>query len=197
MGDYFERIVDLDVTAADAEVSAERMLDWMVSRRWLLRETSGDAMYSLQVDTGYLPGPDWQQIAHNWGTDFIPAPVAVIIGRHAHYAGQGHIEPGFAICPRCDATTVIIDYPAEWEADPEVWQPFSDAIDAWQQTGTGEVSCRSCRIPSPITAWHWDDGFALGSLAFDFWGWPPLTDEFRTEFATRLGHRIEHHTGKF
>ncbi|WP_280464177.1 hypothetical protein [Nocardia carnea] len=197
MGDFFERIVDLDVTASDANALGEHMVDWMVSRRLLLRETSRDAMYSLQVDEGYVPGPDWSQITQDWGADWIPAPVAVIVGRHDHYAGQGCIEPAFAVCPRCRTSTVIIDYPQKWEAEPGVWQPFSEAIDAWKHTGTGAATCSSCALSSSITDWQWDDGFALGALAFDFWGWPPLTEEFITEFAARLGHRIEHHTGKF
>ncbi|MFD6395873.1 hypothetical protein [Nocardia sp. NPDC060249] len=197
MGDFFERIVDLEVSAADAGASAERMLDWMVSRRWLLRETSSHAMYSLDVDEGYVAGPAWAEIAQNWGADWIPAPVAVVIGRNAHYPGQGAVEPSAATCPRCEATTVIIDYPQAWEADPVVWQPFSDAIDSWKETGEGAVTCVSCAAASPITSWRWGDDFALGALAFDFWGWPPLTDEFVAEFTTRLGHRIEHHTGKF
>ncbi len=197
VGDFFERIVDLEVAAADAGALAERMVDWMVSRRWLLRETSRDAMYSLQVDEGYVAGPDWAEIAQNWGEDWIPAPVAVIVGRNAHYAGQGGIEPAAAICPHCAATTVIIDYPQAWEADPAVWQPFSDAIDAWIESGEGSATCASCTTASPITTWRWADDFALGTLAFDFWGWPPLTDEFVTEFTAELGHRTEHHTGKF
>ncbi|WP_405181472.1 hypothetical protein OG225_10325 [Nocardia sp. NBC_01377] len=197
MGDFFERIVDLDVTSADASALAEHMVDWMVSRGWLLRETSRDAMYSLQVDEGYVPGPDWPQLTQEWGGDWIPGPVAVIVGRHDHYPGQGATEPASAVCPRCRAATVIIDYPQQWKADPAVWQPFSDAIDDWKRTGTGSATCPSCATPSPITTWRWADGFALGALAFDFWGWPPLTEDFVTEFATRLGHRIEHHTGKF
>ncbi|WP_253792518.1 hypothetical protein [Nocardia amikacinitolerans] len=135
MGDYFERIVDLEVTSAEAGTLAERMVDWMVSRRWLLRETSRNAMYSLQVDEGYVPGPDWSQITQDWGADWVPGPVAVIVGRHDHYPGQGGIEPASAVCPRCRATTVIIDYPQRWEADAAVWQPFSDAIDAWKKIG--------------------------------------------------------------
>lgn len=197
MGDYFERIVDLDVTAADADALAGDMVGWMVSRRWLLRETSRDAMYSLQVDEGHMPGPEWPQITQDFGADWIPAPVAVIVGRYEHYAGQGCIEPSSTVCPRCGAGTVIIDYPQKWEADPVVWQPFATAIDTWKRTGAGEAVCASCATPSPITTWQWEDGFALGALAFDFWGWPPLTEEFVSEFTARLGHRIEHHTGKF
>ncbi|TCJ94995.1 hypothetical protein [Nocardia alba] len=197
MGDHFERIVDLDVTAADAAASAERMVDWMVSRGWLLRETAGEGVYSLQVDEGYVAGPDRNRITQDWGDEWICAPVAVIVGRNAHYGGQGAIAPGTAKCPRCRASTVIIDYPRQWDADPAVWQPFSDAIDSWIESGDGAATCVTCATTSPITTWQWDDGFALGALAFDFWGWPPLTDDFIAEFTARLGHRVDHHTGKF
>ncbi|MEU7767378.1 hypothetical protein AB0B25_19885 [Nocardia sp. NPDC049190] len=196
MGDYFERIVDIEVTAAEADALAARMLEWMFSRRLLSREMSGDAMYSLEVDKGYVPGPDWPQITEDWG-EWIPGPVAVIVGRADHFGGQGAIEPDSAVCPHCHAKTVIIDYPQRWEADPAVWQPFRDAIDEWKQTGVGAVACHCCGDVVPVTEWHWPSGFALGALAFDFWGWPPLTDSFRTEFAAHLRHRIDHQTGKF
>ncbi|MEV6216186.1 hypothetical protein [Nocardia sp. NPDC051833] len=197
MGDFFERIIDIDVTAADAGALAARTVDWMVARGWLLRETSRDAMYSLQVDEGYRPGPEWSRITQDWGADWTPGPVAVIVGRHPHFPGQGAIEPSATDCPRCRATTVIIDYPQRWEADEAVWQPFADAIDTWRDTGSGVATCASCGTASPITEWEWADDFALGALAFDFWGWPPLTDEFVAELGARLGHRIGHHTGKF
>jgi hypothetical protein len=197
VGDYFERIVDVQVTAADAEATATRMLDWMFSRELLSREMSGECMYSLQVDEGYLPGPQWQTISQEWGKDWPPGPVAVIIGRDDHYGGQGAIEPESADCPSCAATTVIIDYPQRWEADPEAWRPFADAIAEWKRGGAGVAACRLCGTGSPVTEWLWPWGFALGALAFDFWGWPSLTEEFVTEFATHLGHRIDHHTGKF
>jgi hypothetical protein len=197
MGDYFERIVDIEVTIADADAVAARMLDWMVSRRLLSREMSGETMYSLGVDEGYVPGPDWAQVTEKWGDDWIPGPVAVIVGRDDHHGGQGAIEPESAACPHCHAKTVIIDYPQQWEADPEIWRPFQTGIDAWKQSGVGAVACNSCGDATPVTEWEWPSGFALGALAFDFWGWPPLTDTFITEFSAQLGHSIEHHTGKF
>ncbi|BDT88516.1 hypothetical protein IU485_08010 [Nocardia cyriacigeorgica] len=197
MGDYFERIVDLEVDADDAAATATRMVDWLVSRGLLAREMSGDGMYSLNVDAGYLPGPHWQQITQEWGEDWQPGPVAVIVGREAHHGGQGAIEPESAGCPSCGAVTVIIDYPQRFEPDPEVWRPFGEAIQQWKRTGAGTVACRRCQASSPITEWRWPSGFALGALAFDFWGWPPLTDAFVAEFAARLGHRVAHHTGKF
>ncbi|MFC9438739.1 hypothetical protein [Nocardia sp. NPDC057030] len=196
MGDYFERIVDVEVPAAEAGALAERVVDWLVSRRLLSREMSAEGMYSLDVAEGHLPGAEWRQITREWG-DWIPGPVAVIIGRADHFGGQGAIEPDSAGCPRCGARTVIIDYPQQWEADPEVWRPFRDAVAAWKRTGTGVVKCASCDTESPVTEWQWPAEFALGALAFDFWGWPPLTDEFIADLAKQLGHNIDHQSGKF
>lgn len=197
MGDYFERIVDVEVSGTEAAATAERMVDWMVSRGWLTREMSGEVMYSLQVSEGHVPGPDWGEITQEWGADWMPGPVAVITVRDAHYPGQGGIPPSSVDCPRCAATAVIIDYPNAWEPDEAVWQPFSEAIDNWRYTGDGPMTCRACGVASPITSWEWADGFALGALAFDFWNWPPLSDSFVAEFAAHLGHRIVQHGGKF
>ncbi|ONM48140.1 hypothetical protein [Nocardia donostiensis] len=196
MGDFFERIVDLDVRAKDAQALGERTIEWMVSRGYLTREMSGERMYSLNVDEGYLPGPDWAEIVLSRG-DEIPGPVAVIVGREDHIGGQGETEPESAVCPRCRTKTVIIDYPERWEADAEAWRPFAEAIGVWKRTGSASASCQACGASVPITEWEWPSGFALGTLALDFWSWPPLSDGFVVEIQRLWGHRIEHHMGKF
>ncbi|MER6997660.1 hypothetical protein [Streptomyces sp. NPDC000410] len=197
MGDYFERIVDVEVTAEEAGPLAERMVEWMVSEGLLTREMSGDGMYSRKVEEGYVPGPNWQRTAHDWGSDWIPGPVAVIVGRESHIGGQGEIEPESATCPRCETKTVIIDYPEEFEADDEVWQPFQGGIDAWKEAGEGSAACSTCGEAVPVTEWQWSSGFDLGALAFEFWGWPPLDVDFLAEFGRQLGHRTEEQSGKF
>ncbi|MEV8566818.1 hypothetical protein AB0436_14840 [Streptomyces sp. NPDC051322] len=198
MGDYFERIVDLEVTGEEAGPLAERTVDWMVAEGLITREMSGDAMYSLTVDKGYLPGPDWRRaVANSSDPSRIPGPVAVIVGRDYHVGGQGEDVADFATCPRCDARTVIIDYPEEFEADEEAWQPFGDGIAAWKETGNGSAVCSACGAAVPVAEWQFGSGFDLGALAFDFWGWPPLGVGFCGEFGKRLGYRTEEQTGKF
>ncbi|MER6576378.1 hypothetical protein [Nonomuraea sp. NPDC001023] len=198
MGDYFERIVDVEVTGQEAESLAKRVVDWMVTEGLITHERSSDGMYSLQVDDGYTAGPSWKRaVADSSDPSWIPGPVAVIVGRDSHVGGQGMSEADSATCPRCDATTVIIDYPNAWEADQAAWQPFSDGIDTWKETGEGSVTCPSCRASVPVTEWQFGSGFDLGALAFDFWGWPPLSVSFHKELSQQLGHRIEVQSGKF
>ncbi|MFE7778163.1 hypothetical protein ACFU5O_30550 [Streptomyces sp. NPDC057445] len=197
MGDFYERIVDVEVSHEEAGPLAERMVEWMVTEGLITREMSGDAMYSLQVDEGYVPGPNWARAAEEWDDDHIPAPVAVIVGRDHHVGGQGMDTAEYALCPRCATRTVFIDYPESFDPDEQVWQPFRGAITDWKETGEGHARCTACQAVVPITQWQWDSDFALGALAFDFWGWPPLTDDFVAEFSGQLGHRTAQHSGKF
>jgi hypothetical protein len=196
MGEYFERIVDVEVTGEEAEPLAKRMVDWMVAEGLITREMSSD-VYSLTVDDGYKAGPNWRRAVADSSDSWMPGPVAVIIGRDYHVGGQGQSEADSATCPRCDTTTVIINYPEEIEADAKAWQPFSDGIDTWKKTGEGSVACSACGTSVPVTEWQFGPGFDLGALAFDFWGWPPLTADFCAEFSKQLGHRIKEQMGKF
>jgi hypothetical protein len=198
MGDYFERIVNVEVAGGKAGPLAERMVTWMVAEGLITREMSSDGAYSLGVDEGYVPGPDWKRaVADVSDPSWVPGPVAVIVGREYHVGGQGVDEADSATCPRCDATTVIINYPEEFEADEEVWQPFRDGIAVWRETGEGSAVCSACGASVPVTEWQFGSGFDLGALAFDFWGWPPLGAGFCAEFSKQLGHRTEKQVGKF
>ncbi|MFF2852858.1 hypothetical protein ACFVT5_42215 [Streptomyces sp. NPDC058001] len=198
MGDFFQRIVDVEVTGEETGPLAERMVDWMVNEGLITRELSSEGVYSLTVDEGYVPGPHWARaVTDSSDPDWLPGPVAVIVGRDYHVGGQGEDEAEYAVCPACGTRTVIINYPEEFEADEEVWRPFKDGIAAWKETGEGSAPCSTCGASVPVTEWQWESGFAVGSLAFDFWGWPPLSAGFCARFSQQLGHRTAEHMGKF
>jgi hypothetical protein len=89
MGDFFERIVDVEVTGEEAGPLAERMVDWMVTEGLITRELSSEGVYSLTVDEGYVRGPNWARaVADSSDPDWLPGPVAVIVGREYHVGGQ-------------------------------------------------------------------------------------------------------------
>ncbi|MFC5203565.1 hypothetical protein [Streptomyces kaempferi] len=199
MGDFYERIVDVEVTAEEAGPLAERTVTWMVTEGLITRELSSDGVYSLTVDEGYVPGPNWARaVADSSDPTWLPGPVAVIVGRDYHVGGQGADDAEYAVCPRCQTRTVIIKYPEEFEANEEVWQPFKDGIAAWKETGEGSAPCSTCGASVSVTEWQWETNFAVGALAFDFWGWPPLSTTFCATFSKQLGqHRTVEHMGKF
>jgi len=198
MGDFFERIVDVEVSAEEAGALAARTVEWMVGEGVITRELSGVGVYSPSTLEGYCPGPHWQRaIALSPDAAWQPGPVAVMAGRDHYVEGQGTDEADHATCPRCTARTVITDYPESFEPDEEVWRPFREAVATWKETGEAGVTCPACAAVVPVTEWDFGSGFLLGALAFDFWGWPPLSEEFIAELGRQLGHRREWHTGKF
>ncbi|MGW1894921.1 hypothetical protein ACWCP6_32470 [Streptomyces sp. NPDC002004] len=198
MGDFFERIVDVEVTGEEAGPLAEWMVAWMVTEGLITREVSRDGVYSLTVEEGYVPGPEWARaVADSSDPDWLPGPVAVVVGRDYHVGGQGADDAEYAVCPRCETKTVIINYPEEFEADEEVWQPFKDGIAAWKETGEGSATCSACGASVSVTEWQWESNFAVGALAFELWGWPPLSAGFCATFSQQLGHRTVEHMGKF
>ncbi|MFI9001063.1 hypothetical protein [Streptomyces sp. NPDC053541] len=196
MGDYFERVVDVEATDGEAAELAARALDWLVAEGVVTRERDREGMYSPHADEGYAAGPHWTRAVQGdpgWG----PGPLAVITGRHHYAGGQGEDEPAYAVCPECAVRTTVIGYPESFVADEEVWAPFRAAVEAWERTGTGDAACPACGTASPVTRWEWCDSYALGTLCFEFWGWPPLADAFVEDLTARLGHRTARHMGKF
>ncbi|MET9914843.1 hypothetical protein ABZZ74_50670 [Streptomyces sp. NPDC006476] len=93
--------------------------------------------------------------------------------------------------------TVIINSPKVFEADEGVGKPFRDGIASWKETGEGRVPCSACGASVSVTEWRWDSNFAVGALAFDFWGWPPLSVSFCEMLSRQLGHCTVQHMGKF
>ncbi|MFE1912626.1 hypothetical protein [Streptomyces anandii] len=198
MGDFFERVVDVEVTAEAAGPLAERIIHWLVSEDVITRELSREGVYSPGADSGYVPGREWRRaVADPSDAAWMAGPVAVMVGRDAYVAGQGSDEAEEAVCPRCSHTVVVIDWPDNPEPDEEAWRPFRDALAVWRRTGEASVHCPGCGAAVPVTEWDYGPGFALGALAFDFWDWPPLAEEFRSELRRRLGHRTQEQIGKF
>lgn len=170
-GDFFECVVDPDVTGEEAGPLAGRTVDRMVAEGVVTRGTTKDAMYSLFVDVGHRPGPHWARaVADASDPTWYPGAVAVVVGRHHHVGGQGQDAADSATCPRCGTRTVVIDHPHSFEPDEEVRQPFRYGIGTWWATGRGDVACPACAVPVPVTDREFGPGFCLGALAVDFWG---------------------------
>ena len=190
MGDYFRTIVDLEASPQQAPPLAERVVEWLVAEGIVLAEA--EPGWALG-HPGHPPGPHWGKAVEDarWGA---PEGLAVYTERTVFHGGQG--GPEAVCCPRCGVTTRLIT--DEWELIDDAWAPFREAIDAWHKTGAAQVDCPACTEAVSLPDWTWaDDYFAFAHLGFEFWNWPPFTEEFRTRISELLdGHRTAHVWGK-
>lgn len=192
MGDHFRTIVDLDASPQHAPRLAERVVEWLVAEGIVLAERT-DCV--LGQPLGHPPGPNWMRAVGLDDADRDPSDgLAVYTGRTVFHGGQG--EPEAVCCPRCGVTTRLIT--DEWELIDAAWVPFRDAMGAWYETGAAQVDCPACAEAVPLSDWTWaDDYFAFAHLGFEFWNWPPFTEEFRTRISELVdGHRTAYVWGK-
>ncbi|MFF8601453.1 hypothetical protein ACF065_22485 [Streptomyces sp. NPDC015232] len=183
MGNYFQTVVDLDATHANARSLADSGLDWLVGEG-IVRAELTDCV--LGAPSGHPPGSSWARAVRQ--PDWEPGGgLRIEIGRTVFGCGQG--EPLFAVCPHCSGRT---DFHTDRLEEIEgMWEPFGEAVEAWTDTGTASVTCPRCRRPGDLTGWTWsDDYFAFGYLGFVFWDWPDFSTEFLDAFSRVLaGHR--------
>lgn len=190
MGNYFQTVVDLDATHADAHTLAGSGLDWLV-KEGIVRAELTDSV--LGAPSGHPPGPSWTKAVRQ--EDLEPTGgLKIETGRTVFNCGQG--EPWFAVCPHCAGRVdFLTDRLQEIEG---AWEPFGAAIGAWSDTGSAAVACPSCRRSGDLTAWTWSDHyFAFGYLGFEFWDWPDFSPGFLEAFSRALGgHRTVLMEGK-
>ncbi|MFJ9601776.1 hypothetical protein [Streptomyces althioticus] len=192
MGDYFQTVVDLDAGPDEAAEYAERGLAWLVSEGVVLAERT---VCVLGAPLGHPPGPDWLRACSPEDAEWKPSDgLAVEVGRTVFGGGQG--EPEAVTCPRCEVTTRLMT--DTWESDDEAWEPFGEALRAWDEDGEADVVCPACAASVPLPEYRWaDDYFAFGHLGIRFWNWPEFTDAFLTRFTRVLeGHRTVRVWGK-
>ncbi|MEV4000607.1 hypothetical protein [Actinomadura sp. NPDC049753] len=196
MGDWFQKIIDVEAGAEDAERLAVRVRDWLISGGIVLAERT-DCV--LGAEGGHPPGPavgqaledpssddGWQSLWTN-GLD-------ITVGRTIFDAGQG--DPVAVTCPHCTSEIRLVD--DHWQPIDEAWAPFSEVFTEWSEGYDGVIACPSCGKPVEPSAWKWaEDYFALGHLGFTFWNWPELKQDFVAEVGRQLGgHRTVLLAGK-
>ncbi|MFI5807244.1 hypothetical protein [Streptomyces sp. NPDC051561] len=198
MGDYFQTIVDTEARAEEAPELAARLISKLIEDG-IIAAAKDSLVYTGAEgpgDHGHGRGPNWVNALHADEEWEFSGGVVPLVGRETFLEGQGESEAEYAKCPRCGERTTFIDYPESFEADQELWEPFGQALEAWQEGGSGEVACPSCAVPSPVDEWTWASDFAMGALALDFWNWPQLSDAFVERVGRELGHRVVLISGK-
>jgi hypothetical protein len=173
MSDHSQIIVDIEVSAQDAEPLAGSIREWL-AKEGIIEDAPSD---SALAGPGYRPGLGclaavsrgdgiWRELLTNG--------LGIRIGRQVFEASGNEIE---LQCANCCA-----------EFCPKA--PWFEAVDQWDQ-GDDAVTfeCPSCGRQDLLSNWRGPFPWAFGNLGFEFWNWPPLSDEFLRRLSERLGHR--------
>jgi hypothetical protein len=184
MGDYFQIIVDCQVSLPKAAALASRIRDWLIDEGIIDRTMTNCVLD--EDDIGYPPGANFEQAvesSHDDTRELWTNGLSIIVGREVFDSSP---EVPDLLCRHCNAKSRTA-----WD------QAISDAMSQWREgDGVGDLTCPACGHSEPITKWIWDPPWGFGNLGFKFWNWPPLKASFLTEFAERLGHRMVLVTGK-
>ncbi|MFE9324211.1 hypothetical protein ACIHDR_11440 [Nocardia sp. NPDC052278] len=179
MGDWFQNIVDVEATDADAAELSEQIVAWLVVEGIIVSERT-DCV--LDAEPGYGPGPNCLRAAESPVPDLRTNGMSALTGRHGFDAGEGAF-PETITCPSC-AAEIRLDPVAEDEV-------------VWVYAGVEARTCPGCSDLIDYDEWVWPESyFVWGHLGFRFWNWPPLRPEFIAELGRRLGHRTVLQEGK-
>jgi len=188
VGNCNQAILDHEVTTLEqAQALAADIVKWLVDER-IVEDRQCDGC--LGKGACYRPGIDFMKACGGAESDAVNGNYAafselasngmrVVAERDFVVNSQGQFGP--IPCPRCGTEVPIDDF----------WNAGSD----WCEGKTQSLTCCHCGQASELPLWiHPDAGFV--TLAFEFWNWPPLSDDFIEVVRKKLGHRISVIVGK-
>lgn len=188
MGNWNEAIIDEEVTTEEqARELAAVIVAWLAEEQ-IIEDRQCDCC--LGDGACYPPGRRFMQACGGSENDASNGNYAdfsqdainglrVVASRWAIVNMQGEFGP--APCPACAAPMPIDDLYA--------------AGNLWIEQVSDTVTCSSCGRASILPKWpHPDIRFV--ALAFEFWNWSPLSEEFVAEVGKRLGHSVTTMIGK-
>lgn len=183
-----QAILDHEVTTtAQAKTLAADILAWLIDERIIDQRQCDGCMGKTPC---YQPGANFMKacggVEGNASNDSYAAISAlatngmhVVTERAFIVNNQGRFDP--LPCPHCSQMVPIDDF----------WNAGSN----WCEGKTDVLQCPHCVQASALPQWtHPEAGFVV--LAFEFWNWPPLADQFIASVRQRLGHRISVISGK-
>lgn len=188
MGNWHEAIIDEEVTTAEqARELAATIVAWLAEEQ-IIEDRQCDCC--LGEGACYPPGRRFMQACGGSENDASNGNYAdfsqdainglrVVASRGAVLHMQGEFGP--VACPACAAPVSVHDLYA--------------AGGLWIEQASDTMTCSSCGRASILPKWpHPDIRFV--ALAFEFWNWSPLSEEFVAEVGKRLGHSVTTMTGK-
>jgi hypothetical protein len=176
MGDWYQIIVDRDVSEAEAPAQAQRMRGWLVERGIIEPGLTNRVL----GQPGHAPGPaygvtleDPNQASSNRDR----AGLKFNVGHRIVF----HALNGEVICRTCQTHVDLDEHGGEW----------IEAVDAWSEgDDSATFTCPACGRPERLTEWEGPLPWGFGNLGLEFWNWTPLSEQFVREISERLGHRM-------
>jgi hypothetical protein len=172
MGDRFQIIVDRDVSSEGAPRLAEKVREWLVSRRIIEPELTDRALGAL----GHPPGPEHITVPETPSSEafrYLTNGVEITVGRTFFWTPYTDLT-----CRMCGA---------HFEPYGDKWV---DAVGAWcQGDDAATFDCPECGQPERVAEWSGESPSGFGNLGLKFWNWGPLSASFVREVTELLGHR--------
>jgi hypothetical protein len=184
MGDWFQHVVDLDASTAEAPLLQDHLHAWLVQHGIIASTRSPCVLDAL--GRGYAPGPRYPLVVDATlktleRTNALQIKgVVFCTGRTVFDSGQGRVA---LFCPGCHGK----------DPDDHAW---TEAVTEWFEGGRGLLACAQCHTAHPITEWIFEPAWGFSSVGCTFWNWPPLKPSFVADIARVLGHRIRYIAGK-
>jgi hypothetical protein len=181
MGDGFQIVVDREVSEEDAPRLAERIRDWLISRRIIQPELTDCTL----GEPGHPPGEahpsalaDPSLAALHMLTHMLTNGVEITVGRSFFWTPYTDLT-----CRACGARC-------------EPYEEWVEAVGAWHEDDAATFACPTCGHPERVTEWTGVSPCGFGNLGLTFWNWPPLSEEFVREVTRMMGHRTRLVRGK-
>lgn len=166
MSEHAVTLVELSLTAADAQARAEAVRDWLLAAAVVVANPAPDALTS---PSGLLPGPEAEARATDGAIvrGLRNSGVDIVVGRQLFDSGMNFEPPQ---CPGCAAPLAVGAY--------------VDLLGEWVESGEPATACPECGQAALLGDWPGDCACHVGELGVRFNNWPLL----RARFMDELGH---------
>ena len=184
MGDWYQVIVDREVSETAAASSAASVREWLIEEG-IIDKIIEDCV--LGSDTGHPPGPNFMRAVDGEDDSYFLGlrtnGLEIITERTLYSSFDGNIELV------CDGCSERFDPPEE----------YFKAVGKWlnrETPGLLACACPGCGTTRAITEWQHDPPVLYAYLGLRFWNWPLLKDSFVVDVSNRLTHSVALVAGK-
>ena len=176
MSDSYISIVPEQVEKAKANKLAEKVVNWLISRKIIKAELTDCTL----GNDGHEPDENFKEVVEDekywWFIDLDTNGLEVITEKYVFHNGGNGLEE--ITCPNCKTNIIETDW--------------GEAVDEWvKETGLDKVTCPNCQEARSITEYNFEPAWGFGELGFTFWNWQELKEDFIKEIEALLNSKVK------